>query len=62
MQMLAYRLACEQALGEPLAECALVLLHPQVVKPLTWDAAAERRGIDRITAAIKSLTGELGFP
>jgi ATP-dependent helicase/nuclease subunit A len=55
-QMLAYRLACEQALGESLAECTLVLLHPGVMHTLAWDVAAERRGIDEISAAIAALT------
>jgi ATP-dependent helicase/nuclease subunit A len=55
LQMLAYRLACEQVLGEPLAECTLVFLHPGVPHPLSWDAAAERRGIERITAVIASI-------
>lgn len=55
LQMLAYRLACEAALGEPLAECSLVLLHPGVTHTLAWDAAAERRGIQQITTAINTL-------
>jgi ATP-dependent helicase/nuclease subunit A len=55
LQMLAYRLACEQALGEPVAECVLVLLHPGLLLPISWDAAAERRGIERIDAAISTL-------
>jgi ATP-dependent helicase/nuclease subunit A len=55
VQLLAYKLACEEALGEPLAECLLVLLAPGVVQPLVWDDAARRRGIDAITRAIQSL-------
>jgi ATP-dependent helicase/nuclease subunit A len=55
LQMLAYGLACEQALGERLAECTLVLLHPQVTRTLAWDVAGEQRGIASITAAIAAL-------
>ncbi len=57
LQMLAYRLACEQTLGEPLAECTLVLLHDDDggEHQYQWDDAAEHRGVDRITAAMNSL-------
>jgi ATP-dependent exoDNAse (exonuclease V) beta subunit len=55
LQMLAYRLACEQALGEPLAECSLVLLDPGLTHAMPRDDAAERRGIQEITDAIASL-------
>jgi ATP-dependent exoDNAse (exonuclease V) beta subunit len=54
-QLLAYRLACEQALGQSLAECTLVLLHAGVTQPLEWNAAEERRGIAAITDAIAAL-------
>lgn len=59
LQMLAYRLACEQALGTPLAECTLVLLHAGAEHEYLWTEAAERRGVERITAAIDSLAAPL---
>jgi ATP-dependent helicase/nuclease subunit A len=55
LQMLAYRLACEQALGEPLAECVLVLLHPGLTHTYQPDAAADRRGVEQITKAIAAM-------
>ncbi len=55
LQMLAYRLACEQVLGEPLAECRLAFLHPGLACPITWDAASELRGIEQLTRAIAEL-------
>jgi ATP-dependent helicase/nuclease subunit A len=55
LQMLAYRLACEQALGEPLAECVLVLLHPGLTHTYQPDAAADRRGMEQITKAIAAM-------
>jgi ATP-dependent helicase/nuclease subunit A len=57
LQLLAYKLACEQALGEPLTECTLVVLHAGSEHEYKWSEADERRGIERITAAINSLTG-----
>jgi ATP-dependent exoDNAse (exonuclease V) beta subunit len=56
LQMLVYSLACEQALGEPLAECALVLLQPGVEHSYAWDGRQRQRGVDEVTAAIESLT------
>jgi ATP-dependent helicase/nuclease subunit A len=52
LQMLAYALACERVLGEPLAACGLELLDPGIEYCFTWDEAARRRGIERITAAM----------
>jgi ATP-dependent exoDNAse (exonuclease V) beta subunit len=59
LQMLAYRLACEQALNQPLAECTLVLLHAGAEHAYRWTEAAERRGVEQITAAITALTTQL---
>ncbi len=53
MQMLAYKLACEQALGAPLAECSLVVLQAGVVHSYEWDAAATDRGVQQISSAMK---------
>jgi ATP-dependent exoDNAse (exonuclease V) beta subunit len=55
LQMLVYSLACERALGAPLAECTLVLLDPGIEHSFAWDAAARERGIVRLDAAIQSL-------
>lgn len=55
LQMLVYALACERALGVPLAECVLQSLDSGGEKAFTWDAAARRSGADRITAAMQSL-------
>jgi ATP-dependent helicase/nuclease subunit A len=55
LQMLVYSLACERALGAPLAECTLVLLDPGTEHSFVWDAAARQRGIARLDAAIESL-------
>jgi ATP-dependent helicase/nuclease subunit A len=55
LQMLVYSLACERGLGEPLAECALQLLHSGAEYCFEWDAAARRAGMERISAAIESL-------
>jgi ATP-dependent helicase/nuclease subunit A len=55
MQMLVYRLACEQALGTPLAESTLAFLQPGVEHSSEWDVPARQRGIERITAAMQSL-------
>jgi ATP-dependent helicase/nuclease subunit A len=55
MQMLVYRLACEQALGQPLAESTLVFLHPGVEHGCQWDAAGRQHGIDRVSAAMELL-------
>jgi ATP-dependent exoDNAse (exonuclease V) beta subunit len=52
LQMLAYALACERALGEPLAACGLELLDPGVEYCFTWDEAARRRKMELITAAM----------
>ncbi|HYO26033.1 MAG TPA: 3'-5' exonuclease, partial [Lacipirellulaceae bacterium] len=60
LQMLAYRLACEAALGEPLAECTLVLLHTGGTHSYAWDEAAERRGVARITAAMDQMSAPAG--
>ncbi|MBA3480464.1 MAG: UvrD-helicase domain-containing protein [Pirellulales bacterium] len=57
-QLLVYALACEQALGEPLAECTLVLLDPGTEHAFAWDAAARRKSAARLTAAMQSLMNE----
>jgi ATP-dependent helicase/nuclease subunit A len=62
LQMLAYRLACEQALGEPLTECVLVLLDADREHVFAWDAANERRGVEQITAAMDVLAAVLRPP
>jgi ATP-dependent helicase/nuclease subunit A len=54
-QMLVYALVCEQALGEPLAECSLQVLHAAAEYNFQWDAAARRQGVQRISDAIRSL-------
>ena len=54
LQMLVYSLACERALGVPLEECVLALLHPGLEHRFAWDAAARRRGVDRVSAAIEA--------
>jgi ATP-dependent exoDNAse (exonuclease V) beta subunit len=55
LQMLVYTLACERALGEPLAECTLELLQAGVEYSFTWDAESRRHGVARIHAAIEEL-------
>jgi ATP-dependent helicase/nuclease subunit A len=55
LQLLVYTLACEKSLGEPLAECTLVLLDPGTEHAFAWDAAARRKGADRLTDAMQSL-------
>lgn len=57
LQMLVYTLACERALGQPLAECTLQLLDAGAEYSFQWDAAERRSGMDRITAAMESLRG-----
>jgi ATP-dependent helicase/nuclease subunit A len=54
LQMLSYSLACERALGAPLAECVLVLLQPGLEHHFAWNEAARRRGADRLNAAINA--------
>ncbi len=58
LQMLAYSLACEQALGEPLAECTLVLLEPGTEHPFVWDQTDRQSGIERLTAAMDSIAAD----
>jgi ATP-dependent exoDNAse (exonuclease V) beta subunit len=55
MQMLVYLLACEQALGQPLAESTLVFLHPGAEYAWQWDADARRSGMKRVSAAMEAL-------
>ncbi|HEX6963576.1 MAG TPA: 3'-5' exonuclease, partial [Lacipirellula sp.] len=55
LQLLVYALACERALGEPLAECSLQLLHPGAEYTFQWSEADRRRGIEQIAAAIMEL-------
>jgi ATP-dependent helicase/nuclease subunit A len=57
LQMLVYVMACEAALGQPLAECAIQWLHSGKEHSFCWDAAERRRGVERLTAAIESLIG-----
>jgi ATP-dependent helicase/nuclease subunit A len=55
LQMLVYATACERALGQPLAECAIVFLAPGVEHRFEWDESARRRGRQQISQAMESL-------
>jgi hypothetical protein len=48
-------MACERALGQPLAECAIVFLAPGVEHRFEWDESARRRGRQQISQAMESL-------
>ncbi|MBX3432698.1 MAG: UvrD-helicase domain-containing protein [Pirellulales bacterium] len=50
LQLLAYSLACEEALGESLAECTLVLLDPGIEHAYHWNQEEQTAAIERITA------------
>ncbi|MEN6450113.1 MAG: UvrD-helicase domain-containing protein [Thermoguttaceae bacterium] len=52
MQMLVYALAAETILGEPPAELALVFLRPGLEYPFDWNAAARRRVVEMVNAAL----------
>jgi ATP-dependent helicase/nuclease subunit A len=55
LQMLVYSLACERALGQPLAECSIQLLDAGAEHQFQWDDAAQRNGVKQITIAMESL-------
>jgi hypothetical protein len=55
MQMLVSSLACEQALGQPLAECAVVFLATGEERAFQWDKAARRQGVERVSTAMEAL-------
>jgi ATP-dependent helicase/nuclease subunit A len=52
MQMLAYGLAAEQALGEPVTELALHFLRTGQEHTFVWDDSARRRGIELVNSAM----------
>jgi hypothetical protein len=52
--MLLYALAVEQTLHEPPAELALCFLRPGVEHRFAWDAAARRRVVALVEAALGS--------
>jgi ATP-dependent helicase/nuclease subunit A len=55
LQMLVYSLACEEALGQPLADCAIVFLQTGEEHAFDWDEKSRERGIERISAGMESL-------
>jgi ATP-dependent helicase/nuclease subunit A len=54
MQMLAYGLAAEQALGEPITGLALHFLRTGQEHCIAWDDSARRRGIQLVSVAIEA--------
>ncbi|WP_428308842.1 UvrD-helicase domain-containing protein [Lacipirellula sp.] len=54
-QLLVYTLAIEQALGEPLAEVALVMLDSEVERKFNWDQRARASHVKQINQAIAGL-------
>ena len=54
MQMLAYGLAAEQALGEPITGIVLHFLRTGREHCFAWDDTARRRGIELVSAAIEA--------
>ena len=50
--MLVYGLAVERILGCPPAELTLCFLRPGLEHRFTWDAAARRRAVELVDAAL----------
>jgi ATP-dependent helicase/nuclease subunit A len=55
MQMLAYGLAAEQALGEPIAELALHFLRTGAEHTFAWDDQARQRAVQLVDQAIAAM-------
>jgi ATP-dependent exoDNAse (exonuclease V) beta subunit len=55
MQMLAYGLAAEQALGEPPAELVLHFLRTGAEHIYPWDSQARRRAVELVNQAIAAM-------
>ncbi|MEX2141164.1 MAG: UvrD-helicase domain-containing protein [Pirellulales bacterium] len=58
MQMLAYGLAAEQALGEPIAELALHFLRTGAEHTFLWDDKARHRAVQLIDQAIAAICSD----
>jgi len=56
LQMLAYSVACERTLGQPLAECTLVVLDAGAEHSYIWSKSQREAGIAHLTAAMDTMT------